>query len=280
MGDDDATSSTSRGWGDVLLLPPCFDNKAILCQLCGLSSHDKSPFPDALHADRYGGRHPWKRYVRMKALMDHKEPAERTCLICFSAFAIGPLALQHGTIKKYTLHIRGHPEDNAPFLKMVKKLVQKIIADPRGYIVVLANLNPGTMHIVDEELKQGRRVIVRFTFVTLLAYTDLYVDKPEYANIFGELDSAAEVSKSLGPMVGYWARGDFNSTLDGHFLVEDYEDASVVHTKRFEDSSTVLGKGQSETKFAALVDMRKGHQTSTRSKLKKLSPQRNARSGC
>jgi hypothetical protein len=83
-------------------------------------------------------------------------------------------------------------------------------------------------------------------------YEALYAGKPQ-EGVFGP-KSMCTLSSDEPALSGYWTRGEFNTTLPGHHVFEDYFDTSVVQSVMHErgDEGTQVGKDQALRKFQVL----------------------------
>lgn len=260
---EDGQSTASANGDKLNSLPVSFEDvKPKNCAICGCTSHDASPFDGATDGDCYGGKRPWKRYVRSAIMPDHKEPASRLCLLCCIVFQVSVFAAKYKSIKNYLTFLSGKPEENQPFLRLVKVLISKVNGEVGGYVLALKQVKVGSITTVEEENRSGRRCLVRFTFVVSSVYQELYADKSEYAMRFGELDQNADINDAI--LSGFWTRGDFNSHLDGHFLVEDYNDKNVAIVSKRETGDMILSGGQAVEKFNAIKDSNKAVAPKTR----------------
>lgn len=103
-----------------------------------------------------------------------------------------------------------------------------------------------------EELRTGRKKLVRRTFVEEKVFVATYKDT-DAATLFGP-----QVTEPLNPhepselTSGYWVMGDFCSNVPGHHLFEDYADVAVTLSRVHEDGSMVLQDGQAQEKYLAL----------------------------
>ena len=84
---DGNTASTVSGYPIFLPKKPC------TCRLCASTSNQNSPFQTAKKSDMYGGKRPWKTYVKKNIIKDgkkevHRVPMGRTCLPCWNVFRI------------------------------------------------------------------------------------------------------------------------------------------------------------------------------------------------
>ena len=84
---DGNTASTVSGY------PIFFPKKPCSCRLCANTSIQNSPIQTAKKSDIYGGKRPWKAYVKKKINKAgkkevHKIPTGRTCLPCWNVFRI------------------------------------------------------------------------------------------------------------------------------------------------------------------------------------------------
>lgn len=184
---------------------------------------------------------------------------------------ISPLKTKWKDIKEYLKHVRGKPELHAPFRAHAKKLLAHCDTHPAGSVEALRTARPHALETVEEEVRTGRRYLKRRTFVRVDVYNEMYKDNPDYAGFFGELESNVDIAKSLPLMSGYWARGEINSWADGHYTVEDYDDASASHKKTIESGKLVLDKHQASDKFSAIAEVHQERVSAVESKFKKLS---------
>ena len=77
--------------------------------------------------------------------------------------------------------------------------------------------------------------------------------------------------KGMPTKDGFWARGDFNTHLDGHYLFEDYEDDSVVLRREHDSGDFTLAATQVRDKHTALTSVHRAEVAKSQTKLRKLS---------
>ena len=102
-----------------------------------------------------------------------------------------------------------------------------------------------------QELRSGRKRILRRTFVRQEVYDTLYKGNSKYDNLFSDLQMHV-VQISEGAVPGHWIRGDFNTNLPGHERFEEYEDNSNALQKIHERGDNMLSKTQAHDKFMVL----------------------------
>lgn len=265
QGEDDAASAiTSRAskasYGAVLLLPVLFEGvKEKFCSACGEGTHSASPFVDAAEDDKYGGRRPWRRYMVCPTNPQFKIPHAKICLPCANTFTISGLELQHKTLSKYMGSNRGKPEEHRGFLKSVKGYIEACNENPDGSKAFLSKAIHDARTTVDEEQRNGTKLVIRRTFILEKTFQELYSNDPIMKK--AERDQHF-VTQKLGLQFGFWVPGSFHTELPGHFEYEDYEDLAVVQKTRHEQGDVQVDKGQAQRKFDALYKL----QTADRAK--------------
>jgi hypothetical protein len=71
----------------------------------------------------------------------------------------------------------------------------------------------------------------------------------------------------LPALDGYWARGDFNSWIDGHYLCEDYHDKSISLKVAHQGGDSGIDKQADH--YKALSKIHSASHVSTEAKLSK-----------
>ncbi len=133
------------------------------------------------------------------------------------------------------------------------KFVQNLEADPRGPYEALRDKTQKSVvakEMVFEERKSGRRVVQKWTFCEASVYQGLYAGKQRYEHTFGEELTTTVNNEELK---GRWARGDFNSWMPGHHLVEYFDEDSTSLRKLHEDGQSEVVKNQAQKKYDPLV---------------------------
>ena len=257
-GTGTITSATSTSChGDLHHVPLCISAcKAILCILCGASSHAESPFVSAGAYCPYGRKHPWKRYRRHHTNKDIKVPCQKVCLLCHLVWLHSEERAAHAEVDKYLESVKGKPEEHKKFKKKVDALIKLIQADPDGYLVALhkhqvkSNRGP----LVVEKKKDVHKRIQKYTFGHEAMYDQLYKGTAHAAR-FGPLKRDDE--EDPGAPKGYWCRGDFNTHLQGHDL-HQYEISDELSLEKVTNDPTMqLCKDQDYKVFAGAEAKRK-----------------------
>ena len=102
----------------------------------------------------------------------------------------------------------------------------------------------------DQEKSSATRRICRKTFVAESQFEALYKGKPA-AKLFGD---AATHQIVLGDPAtnGRFCRGDFNTFLPGHHLIEDVDETKVAMQVQHNNGENVLSADQAFDQFAVL----------------------------